>query len=117
MPTPALLAVKLNPTMPLSLQVTSGATDDLRQATDMARHMVMQCGLSDAVGPIYVEDEKHLGEELKQQIDKGGQRGSVVGGCGRRLVHACGGGAGRGKGKGEVVPATPQPFMLPPCLG
>jgi ATP-dependent Zn protease len=30
------------------LQVSSGATDDLRQATNMARHMVMQCGLNDA---------------------------------------------------------------------
>jgi ATP-dependent Zn protease len=30
------------------VQVSSGATDDLRQATNMARHMVMQCGLNDA---------------------------------------------------------------------
>jgi ATP-dependent Zn protease len=29
-------------------QVSSGATNDLRQATNMARHMVMQCGLNDA---------------------------------------------------------------------
>jgi ATP-dependent Zn protease len=30
------------------VQVSSGVTDDLRQATNMARHMVMQCGLNDA---------------------------------------------------------------------
>lgn len=39
------------------------------QATEMARHMVAQCGLNDAVGPVYVSDEKLLGEELKQKID------------------------------------------------
>lgn len=32
-------------------QVTSGATSDLRQATRMARHMVVDCGMSDRIGP------------------------------------------------------------------
>uniref|UniRef100_A0A383WAE8 AAA+ ATPase domain-containing protein n=1 Tax=Tetradesmus obliquus TaxID=3088 RepID=A0A383WAE8_TETOB len=50
-------------------QVSSGATDDLRQATNMARHMVMQCGLNDELGPLYIEDEKLLSESTKQQID------------------------------------------------
>jgi len=50
-------------------QVTSGATDDLRQATDWARHMVTQCGMNAEVGPLYVADEKHLSEALKQVID------------------------------------------------
>ena len=35
----------------------------------MARHMVTQCGLSDAIGPIYVTDEKLLSEDLKRRID------------------------------------------------
>ena len=52
-------------------EVSSGATDDLRQATEMARYMVMQCGLSDAMGPYYVEDERTLSEDMKQQLDKG----------------------------------------------
>ncbi|KAF6252523.1 hypothetical protein COO60DRAFT_1471478 [Scenedesmus sp. NREL 46B-D3] len=50
-------------------QVSSGATDDLRQATNMARHMVMQCGLNDELGPLYIEDEKLLSESMKQQVD------------------------------------------------
>lgn len=29
----------------------------------------MQCGLNDEIGPIYVSDEKHLSEQLKQKID------------------------------------------------
>lgn len=49
--------------------MTSGATDDLRQATDMARHMVMQCGLNDAIGPVYVQDQKLLSEHSKQAVD------------------------------------------------
>jgi ATP-dependent metalloprotease len=35
----------------------------------MARHMVMQCGLNDELGPLYIEDEKLLSESLKQQVD------------------------------------------------
>ncbi len=31
--------------------MTSGATSDLRQATRLARHMVVDCGMSDAIGP------------------------------------------------------------------
>ena len=56
-----------------ALQVSSGATDDLRQATNMARHMVMQCGLNDAVGPVFIEDGdmKGLSEGLRQQVDEG----------------------------------------------
>jgi len=59
--------------------VSSGATDDLRQATNMARHMVMQCGLNDAVGPVFIEDGdmKGLSEGLRQQVDEG-----EWGGCG-----------------------------------
>jgi len=31
--------------------VTSGATSDLRQATRQARHMVVDCGMSERIGP------------------------------------------------------------------
>ena len=34
--------------------VTSGARSDLAQATRVARHMVCDCGMSDAIGPVWV---------------------------------------------------------------
>jgi ATP-dependent metalloprotease len=58
-------------------QVSSGATDDLRQATEWARHMVAECGMSDAVGPVYIRDPSSggpsaasaLSEATKQAVD------------------------------------------------
>ncbi|GAX77639.1 hypothetical protein CEUSTIGMA_g5082.t1 [Chlamydomonas eustigma] len=50
-------------------QVSSGATDDLRQATEMARYMVTQCGFNGVVGPLYVSDDKYLSEDMRRQID------------------------------------------------
>lgn len=67
--------------------VTSGATDDLRQATEMARHMVMQCGLSEAVGPLYVADEKSLSETMKQAVDEGEAGGGGSGQVPGVMLH------------------------------
>ncbi|CAI5990760.1 unnamed protein product [Closterium sp. NIES-64] len=35
--------------------VTSGARDDLRQATRLARQMVRECGMSDKLGPVFID--------------------------------------------------------------
>jgi len=48
---------------------SSGAADDLQQATKLARHMVMNWGMSDALGPVgYRAGEAHpfLGMELNE---------------------------------------------------
>ena len=48
-------------------QVTTGAANDIQQATDLARKMVMQWGLSDRLGPVlYGEKEREvfLGQSL-----------------------------------------------------
>ena len=37
------------------LQVTTGARSDLQQATRWARHMVAECGMSDAIGPLFAD--------------------------------------------------------------
>ena len=51
-------------------KVTTGAAQDIRQATEMARQMVTQFGMSDAVGPVAVGDQEHqifLGREFSQR--------------------------------------------------
>lgn len=50
-------------------EITTGASDDLRRATDMARRMVSQFGMSDAIGPLnFGEDDQQpfLGYSLSQ---------------------------------------------------
>jgi cell division protease FtsH len=62
--------------------VSSGAQDDIRKATDLARRMVCEFGMSEALGPIsYSEEEEHVflgreiartkthSEEVSRQID------------------------------------------------
>jgi cell division protease FtsH len=51
-------------------KVTTGAYSDIQQATEMARRMVTQFGMSDVVGPIAVGDreaEIFLGREMVQR--------------------------------------------------
>jgi cell division protease FtsH len=49
---------------------TSGAEDDLKQATQLARRMVLQWGMSEKVGPFSPagrDEEVFLGEELTRR--------------------------------------------------
>ena len=51
-------------------QVTTGASNDIERATDIARNMVTRFGLSDSMGPLaYAEDEGEvfLGRSVTQQ--------------------------------------------------
>jgi cell division protease FtsH len=51
-------------------KVTTGAAQDIQQATDLARRMVTQFGMSDSVGPIAIgdrESEIFLGREVVQR--------------------------------------------------
>ena len=53
-------------------EVSSGAEDDLKQATRLARHMVSHWGMSDRLGPVaFQRGEEHifLGREMTQQRD------------------------------------------------
>jgi len=50
-------------------QVTSGATSDLKQATNLARYMVQNCGMSEEVGPIYYERNGGSGSQSGMSSD------------------------------------------------
>jgi cell division protease FtsH len=53
-------------------QFSTGAENDLRQATDMARRMVCKYGMSDRIGPVTFGDEDHdvfLGRDLMTRKD------------------------------------------------
>lgn len=63
-------------------EITTGASDDLRRATDLARRMVSQFGMSDKIGPLnFGEDDqqpflgyslsqgRHYSEETASKID------------------------------------------------
>ncbi|ADJ27342.1 ATP-dependent zinc metalloprotease FtsH [Nitrosococcus watsonii] len=61
--------------------VTSGAESDLKQATQLARRMVCQWGMSDKIGPAFFprgEEHVFLGRELAQQRDFSEQTAQVI---------------------------------------
>ncbi|AHX04455.1 ATP-dependent metallopeptidase HflB family protein [Ehrlichia japonica] len=53
-------------------KVTSGASSDIKQATDLAKAMVMKWGMSDKVGPLYHSDDKNetISNNLANLIDE-----------------------------------------------
>jgi cell division protease FtsH len=64
-------------------QMTTGASNDFKRATEMARRMVTEWGMSDSLGPtVYGENEgevflgrsitqtQHLSEETMREVDK-----------------------------------------------
>ncbi|MBW1957186.1 MAG: cell division protein FtsH, partial [Deltaproteobacteria bacterium] len=53
-------------------RINTGATDDIKQATDLARKMVCAWGMSEELGPLsYAQDKEHifLGREIAQHKD------------------------------------------------
>jgi len=79
-------------------EVSTGAYDDLRKATDLAKRMVVSYGMSDAIGPINLSQEngnvflgqdlvlnKEHSEEMSSLVDK--EIKGLVEGCYRSAVH------------------------------
>jgi ATP-dependent Zn protease len=51
-------------------QVTSGASNDLQQATRIARNMVLKYGLSDKIGFVYYDEKLPLSMKQLEEIDE-----------------------------------------------
>jgi cell division protease FtsH len=71
-------------------KVTTGASGDIKMATEMARRMVTEWGMSDEVGPIHVgsdREEVFLGHSLGQQKNMSGTTAAKVDAEIRRIVQ------------------------------
>jgi cell division protease FtsH len=72
-----------------SQDVSSGAGDDLKQATELARRMVCQWGLSEKLGPVtFRQGEPHpfLGREISEQRDFSEQTAWIIDEEIRRII-------------------------------
>lgn len=71
-------------------EFSSGAEEDLKQATRLARHMVTHWGMSDKLGPVaFRRGEEHifLGREMTQQRDFSEHTAQIIDDEIRMLVH------------------------------
>ncbi|MEQ8672418.1 MAG: ATP-dependent zinc metalloprotease FtsH [Aggregatilineales bacterium] len=70
--------------------ITTGAADDLRRVTDMARRMVSQFGMSDAIGPLNFGDndrQPFLGYSLSQNRSYSEETAAKIDAEVRRIVE------------------------------
>jgi cell division protease FtsH len=73
-------------------QQTTGAGDDLEKATEMARKMVCEWGMSDKLGPLtFGKNEEHifLGREVARQKDYSEETALAIDGEIKRIVIDC----------------------------
>ncbi|NVJ91082.1 MAG: ATP-dependent metallopeptidase FtsH/Yme1/Tma family protein [Methylocystaceae bacterium] len=71
-------------------KVTTGASNDIKQATNMAKHMVMEWGMSDALGPIaYSENEQEvfLGHSVTQTQNNSEETAKVIDAEVRKIIE------------------------------
>jgi cell division protease FtsH len=74
--------------------VTSGAANDIRQATSMARKMVTEWGMSEKLGPLRYtdnEEEVFLGHAITQRKNISDATARVIDDEVRRIVEEAGG--------------------------
>jgi cell division protease FtsH len=70
-------------------KVTTGAAQDIQHATELARRMVTQFGMSDVIGPIAVGDREQqifLGREISQRHEVSEKTAEVVDGEIKRVL-------------------------------
>jgi cell division protease FtsH len=79
-------------------KITTGAGNDIERATNLARRMVTQFGMSEAVGPMAVGDQEHeifLGRELSQRREVSEKTARLVDTEVKRILDTAYASAGR----------------------
>ncbi len=72
-------------------EISAGAADDIKKATDLARRMVCEWGMSEALGPVnYMEEEEHLflGREIARTKNLSEETQKAIDAEIRRLLDA-----------------------------
>lgn len=72
--------------------VTTGASDDIKKATEMARNMVTKWGLSRKMGPVMYEEEEgevFLGRSVTQRKNISGQTSKEIDEEVREIIDEC----------------------------
>ncbi|MFQ5795601.1 MAG: ATP-dependent metallopeptidase FtsH/Yme1/Tma family protein, partial [Candidatus Bipolaricaulia bacterium] len=73
-------------------EVSTGAYDDLKKATEIARRMVMEYGMSDEIGPLRLGRENgnvFLGEDIIKSEDHSEEMSSLVDKEIKKLITGC----------------------------
>lgn len=87
-------------------EVTTGAQDDFKKATDIAKKMVVEYGMSDKIGPINLGQDNgnvFLGEEIVKSNEHSEEVSSLVDKEIRSIVENCHGKAQKILGNNEEV--------------
>ncbi len=73
-------------------QASTGAFDDLKQATELAKKMVVEYGMSEEVGPLSLAEERlnvFLGEEIVKSEEHSEELNAIIDREIRRIVEEC----------------------------
>jgi len=87
-------------------KITTGAGNDIERATNLARRMVTQFGMSEAVGPMAVGDQEHeifLGRELSQRREVSEKTARLVDTEVKRILDTAYASAGRVLGENRTL--------------
>ena len=83
--------------------ISTGASSDIKRATELARRMVTQWGMSDVIGTMYLgsDQEVFVGMEFGQSREYSEQSAATIDAEVKRIIDLCGGSIAVDSRKGE----------------